>query len=196
MGVRPPAGIQHLQERLQRRFSHLFFTFNHLSAMQVLVLNQDYQAVSLCDAQRAVILVLLKKADLVADVSERKMMTVKTAYPYPSIIRLRCYIQLPYQKISLTRQNLFRRDGFSCVYCGSGERLTMDHVIPRAQGGRTTWKNLVTACYRCNAKKGDLTPEQAGLQLHMSPFRPSFIMYLSRFSGRLQEDWKPYLLMS
>lgn len=163
--------------------------------MHVLVLNQDYQAVSLCDVQRAMVLLILKKAELVADVADRKLMTVKAAYPYPSIIRLRSYVYLPFQKVSLTRQNLFKRDGFRCVYCGSGEKLTMDHVIPRAQGGKTTWKNLVTACYKCNAQKGALTVEQAGLQLHLSPFRPSFIMYLSRYSGRLQEDWKPYLLM-
>lgn len=164
--------------------------------MQVLVLNQDYQAFSLCDVQRAVILVTLNKADLVADVSDRKLWTVSAGYPFPSVIRLRRYVYLPFQKISLTRQNLFKRDGFRCVYCGSGERLTMDHVVPRAQGGKTTWKNLVTACYRCNAKKGDLSLEQAGLKLELSPFRPGFIMYMSRYSGRVQEEWKPYLLMS
>ena len=163
--------------------------------MQVLVLNQDYQAFSLCDVQRAVILVMLNKADLVADVSDRKLWTTQAAYPFPSVIRLRRYIYLPFQKVSLTRQNLFRRDGFRCVYCGSGERLTLDHVVPRAQGGKTTWKNLVTACSRCNAKKGDLSLEQAGMTLQVSPFRPGFIMYLSRFSGRVQEEWKPYLLM-
>lgn len=174
--------------------NHFVSLFNIVS-MQVLVLNQGYQAITVCDVERAIVLVMLRKADLVADVSDRKLRTVKNTYPYPSIIRLHAYVNLPFKKISLTRQNLFKRDGFHCVYCGSGEHLTMDHVIPRAQGGRTIWKNLVTACYSCNSQKGNLTPEQAGLEVSSPAYRPNFIMYLSRFSGRIEEDWKPYLLM-
>lgn len=162
---------------------------------QVLVLNQDYQAITVCDVERAIVLVLTEKANMVADVADRKLRSVREEFLFPSIIRLNCYVRLPFKKVSLTRENIFRRDGHECVYCGSDQKLTLDHVMPRAQGGRTVWRNLVTACYKCNSEKGDQTPEEAGLVLKVQPFRPSFIMYLSRFSGRINDDWKPYLLM-
>lgn len=163
--------------------------------MQVLVLNQDYQAISLCDPERALVLVMLRKAEMITDVPERRFRSVSEEFSFPSIIRLYRYVKLPFKKVSLSRQNIFKRDGNRCVYCGSRERLTVDHVVPRAQGGRTVWNNLVTACYKCNSQKGDLTPEQAGMPLAYQPFRPSFIMYLSKYSGKVKEDWKPYLLM-
>lgn len=163
---------------------------------QVLVLNQDYQAISLCDPQRAMVLVMMNKAELVSDLAELKMRSVKLEFDYPSIIRLSAYVNLPFKKVSLTRHNVFKRDGNKCVYCGSKDRLTLDHVVPRAQGGRTIWKNLVTACYKCNSKKGDLSLEEAGMTLKTFPYRPSFIMYISQFSGHVNEDWKPYLLMA
>ncbi|MEM7657809.1 MAG: HNH endonuclease [Bacteroidota bacterium] len=164
--------------------------------MQVLVLNQDYQAISLCDPERATVLVLSNKAELVADVASRKMRSIRQEFAFPSVIRLQAYVNLPYKKISLTRQNLFKRDGNRCVYCDSTERLTVDHLIPRAKGGRTIWNNLVTACHKCNARKGDLSVQDAGLSLRHEPFRPSFIMFLSKFSGNVQDAWKPYLLMA
>ena len=162
--------------------------------METLVLNQNYQAISLCTPERALVLVLLRKAEMVSEVESRQLRSVSATFSFPSIIRLKSYIYLPYKKVPLTRQNLFRRDSNSCVYCGDTRHLTVDHVVPRAQGGRTTWTNLVTACIRCNAEKGDLTPEEAGMDLAYRPFRPSFLMFVSRFSGRVHEDWKPFLM--
>ena len=163
--------------------------------MQVLVLNQDYQAISLCDPERALVLVMMQKAELVADVSSRKLRSIRREFAFPSIIRLQAYVKLPFKKISLTRHNVFKRDGHRCAYCGSSERLTLDHLLPRARGGRTTWTNLVTACQKCNAKKGDLLIEETNLHLRQQPFRPSFIMFLSQYSGFIQDPWKPYLFM-
>jgi len=161
----------------------------------VLVLNQDYQAISLCDVNRALVLVLMKKAEMVTDVESRRIRSVNREFQFPSIIRLYQYVNLPYQKVRLTRHNIFKRDGNKCVYCGNTERLTIDHLIPRADGGRTTWDNLVTACEKCNAQKGKMSVEQAGFSLDYQPFRPSFIMFLSNFS-KVNEDWKPFLMMT
>ncbi len=161
--------------------------------VQVLVLNQDYQAISVCEPERALILVLGQKAEMVADQADRKFRSVKEDFHFPSIIRLYQYVQFPYKKVALTRENIYRRDGGRCVYCGSRHALTLDHLVPRSKGGRSSWDNLLTACRKCNAQKGDLTPEEAGLELTIRPFRPSFIMYLSRFSGKVYEEWKPYL---
>lgn len=163
---------------------------------KVLVLNQDYQAISLCSAERAFVLVFLKKAEMVANLEAKRMRSVDAEYAYPSIIRLNRYIQLPYKRVSMSRQNLYKRDGYKCVYCGQRDNLTLDHVIPRSKGGRDSWHNLVTACQRCNTEKGDRTPEEAEMTMSHRPFRPSFIMYLRDFNGKVADSWKPYLLMN
>lgn len=163
---------------------------------KVLVLNQDYQAISVCSAERAFVLVYLQKAELINDMEARRLHSVKGTFQYPSIIRLYRYVNIPYKKVALSRQNIYKRDGYRCQYCGSKEALTLDHVMPKSRGGRDTWQNLVTACQKCNTYKGDRTPAEAEMQLRMKPYRPSFIMYLRDFSGKVQEEWKPYLLMN
>lgn len=165
-------------------------------ASKVLVLNQDYQAISVCTPERAFILVFLKKAEMVSDLKAKVLRSVGSKFKYPSIIRLNRYINLPYKKVALSRTNIFKRDGYRCVYCGVRENLTLDHVIPRSKGGRDSWHNLVTACQKCNTEKGDCTPEQAEMQMAHKPFRPSFIMYLREFNGKVEDEWKPYLLMN
>lgn len=141
-------------------------------------------------------LVLLKKAEMLKHHPHRMVRTVRQDFKMPSIIRLQSYISLPFKRVNLTRQNVFKRDRSRCVYCGSRDALTIDHVVPRSMGGRDAWDNLVTACQRCNARKGNMTVEQAGMNLHQAPFRPSFVMFLSNFGGDVHEDWKPYLYMS
>ncbi|MDX2303017.1 MAG: HNH endonuclease [Microscillaceae bacterium] len=160
---------------------------------KVLILNQDYRALTVCSVQKAFILVYLNKAELIAEASNLKLRTVTSTYPMPSIIRLYRYVNLPYKGVMLSRQNIFKRDGGKCQYCGSTKDLTLDHVIPRSKGGRSTWDNLVTACKHCNSKKGDYTPEEASMPLARQPFKPSFIMFLRDFSGPIEENWKPYL---
>lgn len=162
---------------------------------QVLVLNQDYQAISLCEPERALVLVMMQKAEMIADVAERRLRSVKQEFEFPSIIRLLAYVRLPFKKVHLTRHNVMKRDGYACAYCGSTKNLTLDHVLPRAQGGQTSWNNLITACYSCNSQKGDRTPEQARMPLLRKPYRPSFIMYLSQFSGDVHAPWRPFLYM-
>jgi len=71
--------------------------------------------------------------------------------------------------------------------------LTLDHVLPRSRGGKSSWTNLVTACKTCNSKKGDLTPEEAQMPLRRKPFKPSFIMFLRDFSGKIEKEWEIYL---
>lgn len=162
---------------------------------RVLVLNQDYQAISICTAERAFVLVYLRKAEMVKDHDTKHLRSISQVHKFPSIIRLYSYVRVPYRKVALSRANIFRRDGNQCVYCGTGQHLTIDHVKPRSQGGRDTWENLVTACQSCNTQKGSRTPEQAGMQFMRRPFRPSYIMYLSNFSGRVHDTWRPYLMM-
>ena len=160
---------------------------------KVLILNQDYTALTVCSIQKAFVLVFLNKAELVAEVGDRKLRTVSKSYAMPSIIRLFRYVNLPYRGVMLTRQNIFKRDNNRCQYCNTTQDLTLDHLIPKSKGGRSSWTNLVTACKTCNSKKGDQTPEEAGMTLRREPFKPSFIMFLRDFSGNIHEEWIPYL---
>lgn len=162
----------------------------------VLVLNQNYQAIGICSVERAFVLIFMKKAEMLTDVPSRSLRTITTDFRFPSIIRLYRYISIPYKKVNLSRHNIFKRDQLRCVYCGSTEALTIDHVVPKSMGGRDSWDNLVTACQRCNSKKGNLTLEESGMKMSHKPFRPSFVMFLSNFSSNIREDWKPYLYMS
>jgi 5-methylcytosine-specific restriction endonuclease McrA len=160
---------------------------------KVLVLNQDYSALTICSVPKAFLLVFLRKADLICDAANEKLHSISQTFAMPSVIRLHKYVYLPYKGMVLSRQNIFKRDGNKCQYCGAHHHLTLDHVYPKSKGGKTTWDNLVTACKHCNAKKGDSTLEEAQMQLNMKPYKPSFIMFLRDFSGNVEESWLPFV---
>jgi len=160
---------------------------------KVLILNQDYSALTVCTVPKAFILVYLKKAELVSEASDLQLRSVSHTYPMPTVIRLFKYVHLPYKGVILNRQNIFKRDGHRCQYCGTAEELTLDHVVPKSRGGQSKWDNLTTACKRCNSRKGDYTPEEASMILKQKPYKPSFIVFLRDFSGHIEEDWRPYL---
>ena len=159
----------------------------------VLVLNQDFSPMTVCSVQRAFLLVFLKKAELMDEVKERQLRTITESYPFPSVIKINRYVHIPYKGVVLSRHNIFKRDSHECQYCGTSRDLTLDHLIPRSKGGKSSWTNLVTACKRCNAKKGDNSPEKAGMKLKTIPVKPTYISFLRSVNGHLREEWKPYL---
>jgi 5-methylcytosine-specific restriction endonuclease McrA len=160
---------------------------------QVLVLNFDYSPITICTVQRAFVLVFLDKAQMLAPLSNFALHTVNATYEAPAVIRLNEYINRPYKGVVLTRQNIFKRDGHQCQYCGSTKELTLDHVVPRSHKGSSSWTNLVTACKRCNSRKGNYTPEMAGLKLRSKPTKPSYIDFLRDSSGLMKDEWRPFL---
>jgi 5-methylcytosine-specific restriction endonuclease McrA len=163
---------------------------------RVLILNQSYEPVTICSVQKAVILLFLHKADMVATADGRVIRSVRSQMPFPSVIRLSHYRRIPYRNIILSRKNILRRDGFRCQYCGAhSAQLTVDHVIPKSRGGSDSWENLVTACVRCNNSKDDRTPEAAGMNLHARPRRPSHVTFIIHSAGTVEENWKPFLFM-
>ena len=161
---------------------------------RALVLNQDYSPLTVCSIQRAFLLIFLEKAELIDDFNGQYLRTVTHNYPKPAVIRICNYINIPYKEVELSRQNVFKRDSYSCQYCGITKNLTLDHVLPRSRKGRSSWTNLVTACKSCNARKGDALPEEIGLILKSKPYKPSFILFLRDFSGFIQEEWRPFLI--
>ncbi|PRY12332.1 5-methylcytosine-specific restriction endonuclease McrA [Pontibacter ummariensis] len=160
---------------------------------KVLILNQDFSAIAVCSVQKAFLLVFLEKAEMVSKASNAFLHTVSMTYPVPSVIRLQRYVRVPYYGIALSRHNVMRRDSYSCQYCGAVKNLTLDHLLPRSRGGETKWQNLVTACSRCNSRKGDRTPEEAGLKLIRKPSRPSLKTFLQLHLNHSNQDWRVYL---
>jgi 5-methylcytosine-specific restriction endonuclease McrA len=161
----------------------------------VLVLNKNYEPLSICSAKRAIVMVFLGKAEIV-EKDSREVRTVSRSYPLPSVVRLYMYIAIPRKKILLTRKNIIKRDAYRCQYCGTKHNpLTLDHVIPKNRGGEDTWENLVCACARCNNKKGQRTPDEAGMPLSRQPRRPNYLMFISHFVGIADQRWRRYLFL-
>lgn len=140
---------------------------------RILVLNADYQPINVTSFQKGYKLVWKGKAEVVKEDPTDVIMTSRSI-ARPKVIRLLTYLYLPYRRLNLSKQNVYRRDGFKCVYCGSGANLTLDHVLPRSRGGDNSWENLVTCCRKCNAKKDDRTPEEARMRMRHKPFVPTF----------------------
>ena len=163
---------------------------------KVLVLNQNYEPLSVCNVKKAIILVILGKAELVETAAGKTIRSVSLAIPFPSVVRLSFFIRVPYKKIILSRKNILRRDGHRCQYCGRGDvPLTLDHVIPRSRGGEETWENLVAACVKCNNKKSDKMADEIDMPLLRKPMRPNHVTFISHYVGNLDDRWKPYLYM-
>jgi 5-methylcytosine-specific restriction endonuclease McrA len=160
---------------------------------RVLVLNQDFSPLMVCSVERAFILVYLKKSELIRPANGHKLHSVTQTYPMPSVIRLNRYVNAPYKGVNLTRQNIFKRDNNECQYCGTRKDLTIDHVTPRARGGVDTWTNLVTACKKCNAKKGDYSPEEANMPLRRKPYKPSYSIFLRDHLSGQASEWDIFL---
>ena len=163
----------------------------------VLVLNATYEPVNVCAARRAIILILNGVA-LAEEETNRIVRSTSLAMPIPSVIRLLEYRRIPHQARALSRKNILLRDHNTCQFCGQAlpsSELTLDHVIPRSQGGKSAWENLVACCHPCNNEKGDHTPEQAGMKLLRTP-RP-FNLHTSRHLMRLMAhgngQWRKYL---
>ncbi len=171
-----------------------------LSACPALVLNADYTPLSyyplsLWPWQTAIKAVFLDRVDIVESY-DREVHSPSLDMQIPSVIALRQYVKQS-EFPPFTRFNLFLRDKFQCQYCGNGDSLTFDHVIPRRLGGKTTWENIITACSACNMKKGGRTPKQASMPVLMKAIRPTswqLQQYGKQFPPNyLHETWRDWL---
>jgi 5-methylcytosine-specific restriction endonuclease McrA len=189
---------------------------------KVLVLNRAYVAIRVISARHAFALLARETAEVIhadngvfanydfeswTEISELRrafepdkhdwVRTVRLEIAVPRIIRLLGYDRLPSQAVKLNRRNLFARDRNQCQYCGHHfptSELSIDHVLPRSQGGPDTWENLVCACVRCNARKGGRTPEQANIRLIRRPVRPKRNPLITMKLGHEKyASWKAFL---
>ncbi len=163
----------------------------------VLVLNASYEAINVCAARRAIVLVL-KGIAATEEHTAEQVASARMRMPLPSVIRLLEYRRIPRQVRSLSRKNIMLRDHFTCQYCGQtlpASELTMDHVVPRSRGGTSSWENLVACCIACNNRKGNRMPEEAGMKLTRQP-RPFTLhtsRHLMRLQGKSDDQWRKYL---
>jgi 5-methylcytosine-specific restriction endonuclease McrA len=160
----------------------------------VLVLNASYEPVNITRARRAIVL-LVKGVAVIEEAHDR---FVHAGLLLPCVIRLRQYRRLPSRIQKLSRRNILIRDGYVCQYCGgkfSISELELEHVIPRAQGGRSTWENLVAACRVCNVRKANRTPAEANMKLLRQPRAVTIhtSRALMRQMGSSEEKWRKYL---
>lgn len=188
----------------------------------VLVLNRHYAAVRVVSARRAFCLLFKRIAEIVhveeseyvsydfdswREVSEYRarfererhefIRCVRFELTVPKIIRLLTYDRLPKQPVKFNRRNVYARDRNRCQYCGRRfptSELTLDHVLPRSQGGGASWENIVCCCVKCNVKKGGRTPSEAHMKLITEPVKPkrSPVVTLKLSSAKYQ-SWKQFL---
>jgi 5-methylcytosine-specific restriction endonuclease McrA len=160
----------------------------------VLVLNANYEPINVCEVRRAIGLVLTDRALLVLN-GRGEIHTCTVSYPRPSVIRLHNMVHRPRPQLKLTRREIFRRDNYTCQYCGKTTTiLTIDHIQPRHLGGLHTWTNVVAACSFCNHKKGGRALEDLNMQLLKPPKEPpTSASYIFKRHLLDNHDWEPYI---
>jgi len=160
----------------------------------VLVLNQNYEPLNVCNVRRAFVLLHRGKAELLEEQANR-LQAASATFPRPSVIRLIYMIKRPRPQMRLTRREVFQRDRYTCMYCGKqGHDLTLDHVFPRHRGGKHTWENLVSACKLCNHRKAGRTPQEARMRLLREPYHPRASSYYGfyQYLGA-QHAWRKFI---
>jgi len=159
----------------------------------VLVLNQNYQPLNVCNVRRAVSLLGRGKAEAL----EENGSYLRSAYATlaePAVIRLVYLVKRPLHRRRLSRREVFARDRYECQYCGTHTRaLTVDHVIPRSKGGVHVWTNVVSACDSCNHRKAGRTPREARMKLLRLPREPRPNPYALFHNGSIMDCWRPFL---
>lgn len=178
-----------------------------------LVLNKGWMPVNIIPAYRAVCLTFSGKAKIIdpsldfqqfnwSDWSDLRPQADEQAiragedlsFRIPWVILLKKYDKYHDRGVNFSRRELYRRDDFQCQYCGGrpgSKELSVDHIIPRSQGGQTTWENCVVACVECNAKKADLSLKQTGMKLLRKPYKPRHKLYRGT-RQRMPEAWESW----
>ena len=159
---------------------------------RALVLNASFEPLSVVSPRRAALLVLAEKAAMLAP-SGRTLRSERVEVDVPSVVRLHRYVRVPYgRRAALNRRTVFARDGDRCQYCGAPAQ-SLDHVVPRAKGGRHSWENVVAACSPCNTRKGDRLLGETSLTLRRPPVAPVGMAWVAIAVGTVPESWTPFL---
>ena len=182
----------------------------------VLVLNRNFQPIHFTNVRRAIVLLYQgvaraldeqyrmydfeNWAELAAARDADALKTVSRSIRIPRVLVLSAFEKMPKTRVRFSRLNIYVRDNDTCQYCLRQLKrsdLNLDHVVPRSQGGKTSWDNVVCSCISCNLKKGGRTPAQAGMKLARLPVRPKWTPV---FRGAVRTDtyreWLPFIGMA
>jgi len=180
-----------------------------------LVLNRNWQPIHVTCVQRALTLLFGESVRVVdpddyqiyswhdwllvkPDEDEPAVQAVHFRVKAPEVVVLNDYDQLPRAVVTYSKRNVFKRDRFTCQYCGTQpgrDELTIDHVVPRSLGGMSNWENCVLACLNCNHRKANKTPQQAGMRLRRPPERPTWKPLYASLSV-VRESWSKFIVES
>jgi 5-methylcytosine-specific restriction endonuclease McrA len=182
----------------------------------VLVLNRQYQPVHVTSVKRAITLLYQGVARAIDEqyrlydfsdwaalkiaAEDEQVRGVSRSIRVPRVLVLTAFEKLPRLKVRFSRLNIYTRDGDTCQYCRRQlprSELNLDHVIPRSQGGRTCWENVVCSCIECNLRKGGRTPAQAGMKLPTEPVRPRWTpVFRAATRRQASREWLPFLSLA
>lgn len=166
---------------------------------KTLLLNDTYEVLCFISERRALKLLFKEdKVEVISNWMDYDIVWDKGNVKYPSILRLKKHVKINYSVGQFSRKLLVKRDKSTCQYCGfklCASQVTVDHVIPRAQGGITSYTNCVISCQSCNFAKADRTPEQANMVLKQKPMHPSFTLtYSVNENEDWHQDWSTFLI--
>ena len=178
-----------------------------------LVLNRSWAAIATTTARHAIGLVYTGAArairpesyethafdswaDLAVPPGEPVIRTVSFEIRVPEVIVLTRYSGMPAQRATFSRRNLYKRDTNTCQYCGGRpgtSELSIDHVVPRSRGGRSSWENCVLACVLCNSRKANRLPPEAGMHLIRRPVAPRWTPIMEVPIARVRQSWRKFV---
>lgn len=170
------------------------------SVARVLLLNGDYRPMGTVTVRRAAQLIIKDRVHKAEGVElAASLQTPSTIFEVPSVLILKRYVNVPHRKKKWSRKGVLERDNYTCIYCGKSARknrmtagdFTLDHIIPKAQGGKSNWVNTACSCYSCNHIKANKTPSQIGFKLLWEPKTPRTNYWVA--SGDFPVSWKAWL---
>lgn len=164
---------------------------------RTLLLSQSYEPLATISFRKVIKLLTKGKVQVVEEYNQ-EVCTVSLAIKIPAVVRLVSRIYKNRKSVRYSKQAVFARDWWKCQYCGEEQeikKLTLDHVIPRGQGGTTCWENVVASCGPCNSKKGNRTPAQAKMKLRRKPIVPTWIpmVFVHAFKKNTPDKWGTYM---
>jgi len=168
--------------------------------MKVLALSHTYEPLGIVNWEKAITLLCSGKAKTLSEY-DAEVHSPSVSFRVPSVIVFNYNRRNRVKSARFSRKNVWVRDGGKCQYClkqVNSQEFTLDHVVPRKNGGTTVWNNVVTCCYSCNQKKGDKSPQQAGMKLHKFPVKPDALPYVQdlefyNYGTKIPESWRFWL---
>ena len=169
----------------------------HVTSARTLLLTQGYEPIKIISWQRAIVLLTLSKVEVVEEY-DAEVRATRIHVRVPAVVRLRKAFRRHAKPVKFSRVNIYARDKHRCQYCGKRckiDQLTYDHVLPRSRGGRTSWENIVSCCYTCNAHKANRTPAEAKMKLLSTPARPTWMpaVQIRVSTSSVPDAWRDYV---